>query len=43
MEKSSPVPNLALAILSARYFILAVVSLSVIGLLVPMAKGLQAN
>ncbi len=43
MEKSAPNPNIALAVLSACYFILAVASLSVIGLLVPMAEGLQAT
>lgn len=43
MEKTPPVPNFALAVLSACYFILAVASLSVIGLLLPMAEGLQAT
>lgn len=42
MEKPAN-PNVALAVLSSCYFILAVASLSVIGLLVPMADGLAAT
>ena len=36
-------PNIALTALSSSYFILAVSSLSVIGLLVPMAESLAAT
>ena len=43
MEPKKPTPNFALAVLSGCYFILAVASLSVIGLLVPMAEGLRAS
>jgi DHA1 family inner membrane transport protein len=43
MEKTHPAPNLSLAVLSSCYFILAVASLAVIGLLVPMAEGLSAT
>lgn len=43
MDKPDPMPNLALAVLSACYFILAVTSLSVVGLLVPMGEGLGVS
>lgn len=43
MKQRTSSPNGSLAVLSACYFILAVASLSVIGLLVPMADGLKAT
>ena len=42
MEKTANL-NISLAVLSSCYFILAVASLSAIGLLVPMAEGLAAT
>lgn len=43
MEKTHSTANLPLAVLSSCYFVLAVASLAVIGLLVPMAEGLSAT